>query len=106
MIIELRKYNKIRELLIENRTAGSQGYVSYQDGSWETFVTKAAVCMGEKEAWMQTGHRAYTIGLQVRIENRYTYKHCRAIIEVLACNKMEIDWKIKRVGTSGPRSTS
>jgi len=29
----------------------------------------------------------------------YMYKHCRAIREVLACNKIEIDWKIKRVGT-------
>ena len=41
----------------------------------------------------------HTISLQVRIENRYAYKHCGAIREVLACNKIEIDWKIKRVGT-------
>ena len=31
MIIELRKYNEIGELFIENRTAGSQAQVSYQD---------------------------------------------------------------------------
>jgi len=30
MIIELRKYNEIRELLIENRTTGSQAQVSYR----------------------------------------------------------------------------
>jgi len=31
MIIKLRKYNEIGELLIENRTAGSQAQVSYRD---------------------------------------------------------------------------
>jgi len=31
MIIELGKYSKIEELLIENRTTGSQGHVCYQD---------------------------------------------------------------------------
>ena len=31
MIIELRKYNEIGELLIENRTTGSQAQVSYRD---------------------------------------------------------------------------
>jgi len=41
----------------------------------------------------------HTIGLQVRIENGYGYKHCGAIIEVLACNKIGIDWKIKRAVT-------
>jgi len=25
--------------------------------------------------------------------NLYTYNHCRAIKEVLACSKIEIDWK-------------
>jgi len=48
MIIELRKYNKIGELLIENRTTGSQAQVSYRDEVWEASVTRAAVCMGVK----------------------------------------------------------
>ena len=57
MIIELEKYNEIRELLIENGTTGSQAQVSYRDMVWVTSVTKAAVCMGVKEMGMQTGHR-------------------------------------------------
>jgi len=57
MIIKLRKYNKIRELLIENQTAGSQAQVSYRDVFWGAFVTRAAVHMGVKETGMQTGHR-------------------------------------------------
>ena len=56
MIIELRKYNKIRELLIENITTGSQVHVSYQDGGQEASVTRVAVCMGVKETGMQTGY--------------------------------------------------
>jgi len=52
MIIELEKYNKIRELLMGNRTTGSQAQVSYQDGFWEASVTRVAVCMGVKEAGM------------------------------------------------------
>ena len=55
MIIKLRKYNKIGELLIENRTAGSQ--VSYQDVVREVSVTRAAVHMGVKETGMLTRHR-------------------------------------------------
>ena len=57
MIIELRKYNEIRELLIENRTTVSQGHVSYWDRGWQASVTRAAVHMGVKEMGMQTGHR-------------------------------------------------
>ena len=55
MIIELERYNEIRELLIENRTTGLQGHVSYQDGDQGMSVTRA-VCMGVKEMGMQTGH--------------------------------------------------
>ena len=57
MIINLRRYNKIRELLIENGTTGSQAQVSYWDVVWEASVTRAAVHMGVKEMGMQTGHR-------------------------------------------------
>ena len=49
MIIELEKYNEIRELLTGNRTTGSQAQVSYQDGVWEASVTMVAVFMGVKE---------------------------------------------------------
>jgi len=52
MIIKLRKYNKIRKLLIENGTTGSQTQVSYQDRVWEASVTRAAVRMGVKEMGM------------------------------------------------------
>ena len=52
MIIKLERYNKIRELPIENRTTRSQGHVIYQDGDWRATVTRAAVCMGVKETGM------------------------------------------------------
>jgi len=57
MIIELRKYNEIRELLIGNRTTRSQVQVSYRDIVWVASVTRAAVCMGVKGTEMQKGHR-------------------------------------------------
>ena len=57
MIIELERYNEIRELLIENRTTGLQGHVCYWDGDQRVSVTRMAVCMGVKEMGMQTGHR-------------------------------------------------
>jgi len=71
MIIELWKYNSAEELLIETRTAGSQGHVCYRDGDRRVSVTRAAVCMEEKRMGMQTGYRAYTISLQVGNDNRY-----------------------------------
>jgi len=52
MIIELERYNEIGELLIENRTTGSQGNVHYQDGDWRVSLTRAAVCMEVKEMGM------------------------------------------------------
>ena len=57
MIIELRRYNKIRTLLIENGATGSQAQVSYRDMVRETSVTRAAVHMGVKGTEMRTGHR-------------------------------------------------
>ena len=57
MIIELGRYNKIGELLIGNRTTGSQGHVCYWDGDRRVSVTRAAVCMEVKETGMQTGYR-------------------------------------------------
>ena len=52
MIIKLRRYNQIVELLIGNRTTGSQAQVSYQDEAWEVSVTRAAVRMGVEETGM------------------------------------------------------
>jgi len=57
MIIELRRYNEIGELLIENRTTGLQGQVSHQDGDQRVSVTRAVVCMEEKGTGMRTGYR-------------------------------------------------
>ena len=39
MIIKLERYNEIGVLLIENRTTGLQGHVSYWDGDWRVSVT-------------------------------------------------------------------
>ena len=49
MIIKMKKYNEIGELLIENRTTGLQAQVIYQDEVWEASVTRAAVHMGVRE---------------------------------------------------------
>jgi len=48
MIIELERYNKVRELPIENRTTGSQPHVHHPDGDRRVSVTGVAVCMEEK----------------------------------------------------------
>jgi len=58
MIIELERYNEIRELLIEDRTTGSHGHVCYQDGDWRVSVTRAAVLMEVEEIGMWTGNRS------------------------------------------------
>ena len=51
MIIKLRKYIEVGELIIENGTTGSQAQVSYQVRDQRVSVTRAAVCM-EKGTWM------------------------------------------------------
>ena len=71
MIFELERYNELRELLIEDRTAGSQGHICYRDGGWRVSVTMAVVCMGVEETGMQTWYRVHTISLQVWNENRH-----------------------------------
>ena len=47
MIIKLRKYIKVGELLIEKGITGSQAQVIYWDGDWRVSVIRAAVCMEE-----------------------------------------------------------
>ena len=91
MIIELRKYNEIGELLIEKRTPRSQVQVGYWDIVWEASVTRVAVCMGGRRQGCKQGTGVHTISLRVRIENRYTCGHCGAIRKALACHKTEID---------------
>ena len=54
MIIKLRNYNEIEELLIETGTTGSQGHICYWDGGRRVSVTMTAVCMGRKETGVQT----------------------------------------------------
>jgi len=93
MIIELKKYNEAKELLIETRTTGSQAQVSYQDVVREAPVTRAAVCMGVKEMGMRTGYMgSYNRPpSQDWEQDRYTCGHCGAIRKELACHKTEID---------------
>jgi len=55
MIVELRKYNEIGELLLEIGTTGLQGQVCYWDRGWRLSVTMVAVCMGKEETGMRTG---------------------------------------------------
>jgi len=57
MIIELRRYNEIGKLLIENRTTGLQGHVHYRDGVQRVSVTRVDVHMEEKGMGMRTGYR-------------------------------------------------
>jgi len=57
MIIKLRKYNEIGELLIETETTGLQGHVCYWDRGGRVSVTTVAVCMGRKEMGVWTWHR-------------------------------------------------
>jgi len=52
MIIKLEKYNEIGELLIENRTAGSQGHIGYWNGGQSISVARVAVCMGVEKTGM------------------------------------------------------
>ena len=42
MIIELERYNEIRELLIEDRTTGSHGHLCYWDRGQRVSVTRDA----------------------------------------------------------------
>jgi len=52
MIIKLRIYNEIGELLIGNGSTGSQGHICYWGGGQRVSVTMAAVHMGVEEMGM------------------------------------------------------
>ena len=63
MIIELRKYIEVGELLIEKGSTVSQAQVSYRDEVRGASMTRAAVHMEEGKTGMRTGHRgAYKWG--------------------------------------------
>ena len=47
MIIKLRKYIEVGELLIEKGITGSQAQVIYWDRDWRVSVIRVAVCMEE-----------------------------------------------------------
>ena len=49
MITKLERYNEIGELIIENRTTGSQEHICYQDGGQRVSVTKVAVNGGGRD---------------------------------------------------------
>ena len=57
MIIELKKYIKVRELLIEKGTTGSQAQVIYWDRDQRVSVTRVAVHMEEQGTRRRTGYR-------------------------------------------------
>ena len=57
MIIELRKYIEVRELLIEKGSTGSQVQVIYRSGDQRVSVTRAAVHMEGKRPGRSTGYR-------------------------------------------------
>ena len=57
MIIELKKYIEVRELLIGKGTTRSQAQVIYQDGDKRVSVTRAAVHIEKKGMGMRTGYR-------------------------------------------------
>jgi len=105
MIIELRKYNEIGELLIETEMTGSWGHICYQDGGQRVSVTMAAVHMGKKETGARTGHRCTYSRSLGWDESRYSLNICGAIKETSACNMMEIDGKEQGLEPSGPRPT-
>jgi len=62
------------------------GTSKLSDVVWETSVTRWLSTWGKGDGDANRHRGAYNQP-QVRIENRYTYRHCEAIIKVLARNK-------------------
>ena len=103
MIIKLERYNEIRELLIENKTTGSQGHVHYQDGDWRVSVTRALVCMEVKGMGMWTGYR----GTYNQSPSQEWEQVCIGPLQSKQ-RSISTQWhrnrvKIKRVGTLRPQ---
>jgi len=58
MIIELKRYNEIGTLLIENRVTGLQGHIHYGDGCQRVSVTRGGCPLGggrDRDAKQATG---------------------------------------------------
>jgi len=55
MIIELKKYNEVGELLIGTAATGLHGHICYQDGVLRVYVTMVAVHIGVMGMGMLTG---------------------------------------------------
>ena len=98
MIIELGKYNEIRELLIRNRTTVFQAQVSYQDGLLEASVTRVAPhgFGGDRDANRVQGHvqSASESGSRPSM-HADTAEQLRSISMLLYINRL----REKRVGT-------
>jgi len=71
MIIELRKYIEVGELLIEKGSTVSQAQVIYRVEDRRVSVNRAAVRIGGKGPAGGLGTGVHTIGLRVGNENRY-----------------------------------
>jgi len=104
MIIELRKYIEVGELLIEKGSTVSQAQVIYRVEDRRVSVTRVAVRIGGKGPGRRTGYRVHTISLRVGNENRYAYEHCGAINGASVCNKIEIDCRERGLETPSPRT--
>jgi len=61
MIIELRKYNSAKELLIESNSAGLPRQVNYRSRSRKVSVTTAAVRMEAKRMGCKHETRVHTL---------------------------------------------
>ena len=57
MIMELRKYNSAKEIIIGFMNTGSQGWVIYQNTEWRVSVSKVAVHMREMGTGPSAGYR-------------------------------------------------
>ena len=99
MIIELRKYNEIRELLIRNRTTGSQAQVSYWDEVRRASVTRAAVCMEVEQMGMQAGYRNAYKQLPSRDQEQVCVLALRSIQKSISTPEDKNRSKEKGVGT-------
>ena len=103
MIIELRKYNKVREILIRNDTTGLLGHVIYQAMGLEGICNYGS-CPHEEDgdgAMNQTqGCIQSEAGLG--IDRRHGHNGYGAIKEMSACN-MEKDGKKQGLEPPSPR---
>jgi len=103
MISKLERYNKIRELLIENGTTGLWGHIHYQDGGWSASVNYDGCPHweeGDGDVNRTQGH------IQLVSESGMgAGMHTTTVEQSRSINKMEIAGKERGLEPSGPRST-